>query len=114
MKRLTYVLAAAGAVCVLTMATAFAADNAPGIQQRELNQEHRIEQGVQSGKLTPKEAGRLEAQQARIHQNEARMSAKTNGNLTAKQKAALTHQQNEASKAIYRKKHNARQVNVGQ
>ena len=42
----------------------------PGIQKREQNQEKRIQQGIQSGQLTPKEAGRLETKQARIKQDE--------------------------------------------
>ena len=66
--------------------------------------------GVQSGALTPKEAGRLEAQQARIAQEEARMKA--DGNLTKAERAKLTHDQNRASKAIYRKKHNNRTANT--
>jgi hypothetical protein len=95
-------------------APAFAANNDPGIQQREVNQQNRIDQGVQSGQLTPKEASKLEAQQTRIKQREARMAARNNGNLTAADKAKLTRQQNRASKNIAAKEHNARTANVGQ
>jgi hypothetical protein len=41
------------------------------------------------------------------------MAAKNGGNLTAKDKAKLTKQQNRASKNIYKKKHNDRTANVG-
>ena len=99
--------------CMFVVATAFAADNDPGIQQREINQQNRINQGIQSGQVTPKEAGKLEAQQARIKQREARMAARDNGNLTAKDKTRITRQQNRASENIYNKKHNNRTVNVG-
>ena len=90
-----------------------AAVNDPGIQQREVNQQNRINRGIQSGRLTPREAGRLETQQTRIKQREQRMSVRDNGRLTAKDKARLTRQQNRASKNIYRKKHNLRTANVG-
>jgi hypothetical protein len=42
--------------------------NDPGIQQRMQNQEQRIDQGIRSGQLTPKETGKLEAEQAKIRQ----------------------------------------------
>lgn len=82
----------------------------PRIQQREQNQEQRIQQGVQNGQLTPREAGRLEAQQARIAQNEGRMKA--DGKLTRAERRKLTREQNRASKNIYRKKHNERKAAV--
>ncbi len=56
--------------------------NDPGIQQRMQNQEQRIDQGVTSGALTPKETGRLEAEQAKIQQTEQRM--KSDGQLTGR------------------------------
>lgn len=97
--------------CMFMMsAAAFAGTNDPVIQQREANQQQRIEQGVRSGQLTPREAGRLEGQQARLQQNEARMKA--DGNLTPRERARLTREQNRSSRNIYRKKHNNRKVNV--
>ena len=44
----------------------------PVIQDRMQNQQERIDQGVASGQLTPRETGRLEAEQAKIKQDEAR------------------------------------------
>lgn len=84
--------------------------DAPRIDQRQQNQEQRIDQGVASGALTPREAGRLEAQQARIAQDEARMKA--DGKLTRAERAKLTREQNRANRTIYRKKHNVRSVPV--
>ncbi|WP_298273543.1 hypothetical protein [Geobacter sp.] len=103
-------LAAAGIVGIVTAGGVFAGTNDPGIQQREVNQQRRIDQGVASGQLTPREAGRLEARQAKIAQDEARM--KSDGNLTARERRQLQREQNRASRAIYRKKHNARKVAV--
>lgn len=82
--------------------------NDPGIQAREQKQQQRIQQGVQSGQLTSKEANKLEAQQNRIKATEDRMKA--DGNLTRAERAKLTRMQNRASRNIYRKKHNARTV----
>ncbi len=48
------------------------------------NQEQRIDQGVSSGALTPKEAGRLEGEQARIQKTEQRV--KSDGRLTPKER----------------------------
>jgi uncharacterized membrane protein YebE (DUF533 family) len=78
----------------------------PRIDQRQENQERRIEQGEASGALTNREANRLEHQQMRIEHQEA--AAKADGVVTAGERARLTHQQNKASRNIARKKHNLR------
>jgi len=57
----------------------------PVIQQREMNQGQRIQQGIKIGQLTPRETGRLDAQQARIQQQESRM--KSHGKLTARERS---------------------------
>ena len=110
MKRIMAIGAVSGVISILAAASALAGTNDPRIQQREINQEKRIEQGVESGQLTPNEAGRLDAQQSRIKQTEERMKA--DGNLTAAERGKLTRMQNRASRNIYRKKHNLRSVNV--
>jgi len=78
--------------------------NDPRIQERELKQQQRIQQGIQSGQLKPGEANRLERQQTRIKATEDRMKA--DGNLTRAERAKLTRMQNRASQNIYREKHN--------
>ncbi len=78
----------------------------PKIDAREQRQQERIQQGVQSGQLTPREANHLEAQQGRIQAREDRLKA--DGNLTPAERARLTREQNHASRNIYRKKHNER------
>lgn len=110
MKQHIATLSMAGIICILAAGAAMAGTNDPMIERRQINQERRIDQGVKSGQLTPAEAGRLEAQQATIQQQEERM--KSDGNLSASERRALARQQNRASRNIYRKKHNVRQVNV--
>ncbi len=88
---------------VIGASAAFAGTESPVIDQRQQNQQQRIDQGVASGQLTPREAGRLEAGQARVEQREARM--KSDGALSKKERVQLTRQQNRASKRIYRQKH---------
>ncbi len=86
--------------------------NDPGIQQRMQNQEQRIDQGVSSGALTPKETGRLEAEQAKIRQTEQRM--KSDGQLTPNERQKLNNMQDRSSQHIYNQKHDAQTANVGQ
>jgi hypothetical protein len=73
------------------------------INQREAAQQHRIERGVQSGALTPREAGRLADQQRHIQGAEVRMRA--DGRLNQREKTILDHMQNKADRNIYRQAH---------
>jgi CRISPR/Cas system-associated endoribonuclease Cas2 len=101
----------AGIVVVLMSGIALAGPtDDPGIQNREQKQEQRIQQGVQSGQLTPKEAGRLEAQQTKIKQDEERMKA--DGKLTKAERKKLKREQGSASENIHKKKHNEKTVEV--
>ena len=72
--------------------------------QRNINQQDRIKQGVQSGALTNKEASNLERSQARIDRKEARAGA--DGHVGAKEQARIQKAENKQSKKIYREKHN--------
>jgi hypothetical protein len=74
------------------------------INQVEVNQEQRIHQGLNSGRLTPGEFRRLENQQARIRATEAQMRA--HGRLTPGEKTQLAQMQARANRNIYRYKHN--------
>jgi hypothetical protein len=113
MKHDMRMLLGAGVVSVLIASAAYAGPtDDPGIQKREQNQEKRIDQGVKTGELTPREAGKLESQQAKIKQDEARM--KSDGKLTKQERRKLTREQNRASKNIARKKHNERKTAVSQ
>jgi len=82
---------------------ALAGTNDPRIQNRMENQQARIEQGVNTGQLTPWEAGRLERQQSRIGRTEERM--KSDGCLTIRERARLHNRLNNSSRHIYRQRH---------
>lgn len=75
----------------------------PGIDQRQANQQQRIDQGVKSGQLTPREAARLEKGQDRIQKMEDK--AKADGKVTAKERARIQHAQDVESRKIFREKH---------
>jgi hypothetical protein len=78
----------------------------PNLDKREVRQQRRVTQGIRSGQLTPAEAANLEAREAKLNADEAR--AKSDGVVTKKERARLQAQANRDSRAIYRKKHNAR------
>lgn len=75
----------------------------PGIDQRQANQQRRIDQGVKSGELTQKEAARLERGQDKVQKMEDK--AKSDGTVTAKERKRLQHAENVQSRKIYREKH---------
>ena len=97
------------AIVSASVVGAYAQDKTPVVDQREQNQEKRVEQGIKSGELTKGEAAHLEAQQGKIKVDEAK--AKADGKVTAKERAKLKREQNRASRNIYRKKHNKRDRN---
>lgn len=75
----------------------------PGIDQRQANQERRIDQGIASGELTARETKRLEKEQGVIHRAEDK--AKADGVVTAKERRRLHTMQDRASRDIRRQKH---------
>jgi hypothetical protein len=101
-------VSAAAVFSVFFAVTAYGQTNDPMVRKREQRQEKRIDQGVQSGELTPREAGRLEREQARIKQDEERMKA--DGKLTPQERRKLRREQNRASRHVYREKHDAQQA----
>src|SRR6202011_4774679 len=77
------------------------------VGQRRENQQDRIAQGIKSGQLTPGETAKLEKQQKTIHKQVAADRKANGGTLTASEKKQVNREQNQASRNIYRKKHNA-------
>jgi uncharacterized membrane protein YebE (DUF533 family) len=75
----------------------------PRIDQRQANQERRIEQGQKSGQLTGKETARLEQGQQRVQKMEDQAVA--DGKVTKKERARIEHAQDRQSRKIYRQKH---------
>jgi hypothetical protein len=80
----------------------------PKIDQRQITQEKRIQEGVASGSLTPKEAARLEKREAKIEAD--KVAAKSDGKVTAAERKKLTREQNHASNAIKHEKHDRQGV----
>jgi hypothetical protein len=74
-------------------------------QQRDVNQQERIEQGLKSGELSSKEAGHLERDEQHVDRMEARDLR--SGSINPAEQARLNAAQNRASQAIYDDKHNA-------
>jgi hypothetical protein len=78
------------------------------VGQRERNQQERIAQGVKSGQLTAGETSHLEGREAGINKEVHNDRAANGGTLTGAERRQVNLQQNRASNAIYRKKHNGR------
>jgi hypothetical protein len=95
----------------LLSGTAFADTPAEKDQQRDVNQQQRIENGLQSGQLNTKEAGRLEREQQHVDRMEARDLK--DGHMSAGEQLRLDKAQNAASADIYRQKHDAQTGNPG-
>ncbi len=75
----------------------------PRIDQRQANQEQRIDKGVASGQLTPRETLRLEREQKHIAV--AEQKAKADGTVTTAERKKIHHMQDAASKDIHHQKH---------
>jgi hypothetical protein len=85
------------------------AQNTADVVQRDVNQQKRIDQGLQSGQLTTKEASQLEKGEARIEKMEQRADA--DGKMTDAEKRRIEQAQNKESQQIYQDKHNAQTGN---
>ena len=86
---------------VLSSAPAFAQN----VNKRQAHQQHRIAEGIENGTLTPKETARLEKQEARINQLEAK-DRQSGGGLSPKERNELNRLLNSESHKIYVAKHN--------
>jgi hypothetical protein len=94
----------AAAVLALASIGAFAQTNTATTVQRDVNQQTRIEQGLQSGSLNTKEAAKLEGEQARVDRLQAR--SLKDGKLTRAERVRLDAAQNKTSRDIAAAKHN--------
>jgi hypothetical protein len=81
----------------------------PKIDQRQVNQQKRIDQGVQSGALTGKEAARMQKRQDKIAAEEA--AAKADGKVTKGERRKIRAHQDNASRAIAKQKHDKQHGN---
>lgn len=93
-------------VALIAQTTPTPGQNDHNINQRKVDQQDRIAQGVKSGQLTAGETARLEHQEAGINKEERGMRAQDNGHLTRQDRRTIHRQQNRESRRIYRDKHN--------
>lgn len=89
---------------ILGGSPALAETFSPGLDGREDHQQERIYGGGQFGQLTPQAFNRLEGEQARIRDAEARMKA--DGNLDPREGVRLNTMLDRSSRDIYRAEHN--------
>ena len=80
------------------------AQTAASTVQRDVNQEKRIEQGLQNGSLTTREAAALERDEAKV--NRMQSQALKDGKLSDAERAKLNAAQNKASRDIATAEHN--------
>jgi hypothetical protein len=104
-------LSLAVTVASLMSAAAFAETAAEQDQQRDVNQQQRIEQGLKSGELSTKEAGRLEREQQHVDRLQAHDLK--DGHMSAGEQLRLDKAQNATSADIYKQKHDAQTGNAG-
>ncbi len=108
MKIQTLIFAIAVTAGALVSSSSFAQAATPKLDQREANQQQRINQGVATGQLTPREANNLQRRENKLNANEAR--AKADGVVTPTERRRLQREANRDSRKIYHKKHNRRHV----
>jgi hypothetical protein len=96
----TLALLIAGSIALPVLAQSTATE-----VQRNTNQQQRIEQGLQSGALSTKEAGKLEREQTQVDRMEK--NALKDGALTPAESARIQSAQNRTSKSIAAQKHDA-------
>lgn len=101
--KLSVVVAGLSAGAVFAQANDPAAT--PRVDQRQAEQQQRINQGVASGQLTPREANKLQRGQAKVAAAESK--AKADGVVTRKERAKLERMQDKQSQKIARQKHDA-------
>ncbi len=98
---ITKFLLATAIICAMGIGSADAQ-----IRKTAKHQHSRIKQGVRSGELTKAETKNLAKDQRVIHQDIK--SAKADGSVTGEERKTIRQDQNQASRKIYRKKHNKR------
>ncbi|MCE5233170.1 MAG: hypothetical protein ABFC67_10465 [Mizugakiibacter sp.] len=99
------------AVAGLGFVLAAQAQTAGSETRRDVDQQQRIERGLQSGQLTTREAAKLEQGEAHVDRVEQRDLR--DGSLSARDRAQVQRAQNRESAAIHDQKHDAQTGNPG-
>ncbi len=101
------------AAIFLATAMAMAQTNDPTVNQRRMNQQDRIANGVQSGQLTAGETKNIEGREANLNREIQDDRQADGGKLTQQEKQQVNKQQNGVSRQIYNDKHNANAARYG-
>lgn len=75
------------------------------VDARRQNQQKRIGEGIESGKLNAGQTAQLEGQEAKINKQVRQDRAANGGKLTPAEKQQVNKEQNRESRRIYRNKH---------
>lgn len=97
------IFGAIAALAIMAGSEANAQTRTPVITHRQVQQQHRIQQGIHHGSLTRAEARHLRYREAKIR-HDKRM-ARRDGVVTPYERRKIRREQNRASYAIYRQKH---------
>ncbi len=95
---------------ILMLGAVFMADFAraqvrtPQVVRRQYRQQQRIRQGLRDGSLTLREARQLEMLERKLRQD--KRIAKSDGIVTYSERIRLNREEDNISRAIYRKRHN--------
>jgi hypothetical protein len=106
MKKTLFSLFAACGLFAISHA-ALAQTATPVLNSRQANERARIRQGVASGELTRTEAARLRGREAEIRQD--KQAAKADGVVTRDERQDIRKDEKQASRAIYRQKHDGQE-----
>lgn len=93
-----------GLLLFLFCAVGFSQTTENKVKKRQINQQVRINEGVNSGQLTRVERAKLKRQQRNIKRT--KKAAKADGVVTRKEKAIINKKQRRANRNIARKKNN--------
>lgn len=107
MKKVNSTIIAVLIAAAFPVASAYAATRDPGVNQRQHNQQQRIQQGVRSGELTRNETRNLQGQAREIRREER--NYKADGNFTRAERADVHRDLNHMSRDIRREKHDGQQ-----
>ena len=77
------------------------------VNTRQGNQQSRVNQGVNSGQMTPGETRNVENRDASINRQAQADRAANGGALTSQERQQINQRQNNVSRSIYQDKHNA-------
>lgn len=75
------------------------------VHNRQVRQEHRIAQGIEGGSLSPREAARLQTQEAQLNAQRQRDLREGAPGLNQRQVLRLNREENHLSRRIYHTKH---------